>query len=72
MQEPLSLTEKQELEPERTQCRECQFDGDVWNARALIEKERKLSEAHQFSPPPLLIPQWRRTGYEAMEIPYAV
>ena len=48
MQEPLSLTEKQELEPERTQCRECKFDGDVWNARALIEKERTLSEAHQF------------------------
>lgn len=48
MQEPLFLMEKQELEPERTQYGECKFDGYVWNARALIEKERTLSEAHQF------------------------
>jgi hypothetical protein len=37
--EPLSLTEKQELEPERTQYGECQFGGYVWDARALIEKD---------------------------------
>lgn len=27
---------------------ESKFDGDVWNARALIEKERTLYEAHPF------------------------